>query len=289
MATQPQPAEGPQAVRPDRGNGALLGPRPKRSAAAESGNPIHPAHDPLGPPKPWHGNGSGAAPYAPATVFAIDADAASLEVVRKVATTMNLACQTYVSGQEFLAAYETSQAGCVILEMRIPGISGLQIQEYLVTRKSLLPVIFVSSELTVSMAVRVMRSGAINVLEKPFRENELWDAIEEGIQLNRQRVEFRTRRSEDQRRLESLTEKERQVLLLLADGKSKKTIAREMEVCVRTVEIRRNQLMEKLGATTLAELVRFALLVFNGEAEPAGDRLPARTFVGPPTLESGLA
>lgn len=226
-----------------------------------------------------NGNGHGAAapseavnclaakpmPASKPAIFVVDTDPATCEAVQEMAATMNLGCAVYASGQDFLGAYRPSWTGCVVLELRLPGISGLQIQEYLVARGSLLPLIFVSGQATVPTAVRVMRAGALCVLEKPVREHELWDAVDEAILLNRQRIELSLRRDRERDLVESLTQKERQVLRLLAEGKSKKMIAKELEVCVRTIENRRNQLMQKLGATSLAELVRYALAVPDAE------------------------
>lgn len=201
-----------------------------------------------------------------ATVFVIDPDLSTRDVVRSVTCTMNLNCETYESGQQFIDAYSSSKSGCVIMEFRVPDISGLEIQKHLTSLEPVPPIVFLTSHATVSIAVRAMRSGALYLLEKPARENELWDIISEAVRLDdRQREQWRARQ-ETAKQLACLSPKERHVLSLAADGKTKKAIAAEMDVCLRTVEIHRSQAMRKLGLKTPEELVYFAVVSGNGRS-----------------------
>ena len=201
------------------------------------------------------------------TVFVVDADEATRDALRDLARTMNLACETYGSGQEFLDAYAPSRPGCVVLEVRVPDVNGLEIQERLAAQRALIPLVFVTAESTVSLAVRAMRAGALHFLVKPFREDELWDVIRESILLDAKRRHVVAERAKIERQLAELTSEEQQLVKLIADGKSKQTIASEVGVCVRTVELRRNRAMTKLGLGSLRELELFALTAGNGHQD----------------------
>jgi FixJ family two-component response regulator len=201
-----------------------------------------------------------------ATVFLVDADEPTQQAVRDCVDTMNLQCEVYASGQEFLDAYSDSQPGCVLLEVRIPDMNGLEVQESLSARGSTIPVIFLAERATVSIAVRTMRTGALNFLEKPFRESELWDAIEEAVRVDRDRRWALAERAEVESQLANLTTKEYRLLQLIAQGKSKQAISDEVGLCVRTVELHQRQLMSKIGVESLLELVRFAVVACDGHA-----------------------
>lgn len=200
-------------------------------------------------------------------VFVVDSDLATCQAVCRVAITMNLQWATYASGRQLLAAYTPSWTGCVVLELDNPEINGLEIQQALALRHSLLSVIFLTARGKVSTAVRAMRAGAIHVLEKPPGEQELWEAIQEAICLNRQNLERFAMRQQTQRLLESLHPKEHEILRLITQGKSPKEIAQELQVCSHTVKNRCNRLQQKLGTTAPAELVRMMLLGGEGEWE----------------------
>ena len=200
------------------------------------------------------------------TVFAVDADDVTRESVTSLVQTMNLRCRTYSSGRDFLESFDSSQAGCLVMEIRIPDVNGVQIQERLAMEGSTLPIIFLTNQATVSIAVRAMRNGAMHVIEKPFREHELWDVIQEAIELNEIRRETQRQQRNLQDRMALLNAKEQVLLEMIALGKAKEAIASEMGVCVRTVELRRNQLMKKLKMQTPIELVQFALSASNGHS-----------------------
>ncbi len=198
------------------------------------------------------------------TVFVVDADGPTRDAIRDLAYTMNLRCKPYASGHEFLNAYAVWQPGCLVLEVRIPDINGFDIQERLAAQGATIPTVFLTGQATVSIAVRAMRAGALHFLEKPLRENELWDVIEEAILVDQKRRCALVQREELEDRLAKLTPKERQLLGMIARGKSKNAIASQLGVCVRTVELRRKQLMKQLGMSSLVELVHFALLACDG-------------------------
>lgn len=198
------------------------------------------------------------------TVFLVDADRRTRDAVRDLLDTMNLPHEEYTSGQAFLDAYDPSRAGCVVLEVRIPDVNGLEIQDRLAARGASIPLVFLSAEAPVSIAVRAMRGGAVHFVEKPFRAHELWDAIREATLLDAKRRRAAAEREALDRRLADLAPEERRVLELIAAGKSKQAMAAEAGVSIRTIEVRRSRLMSKLALTSPVELVVFALTACNG-------------------------
>lgn len=204
-------------------------------------------------------------------VFVVDPDRSAQRAVRGLVETMNLDCETFSSGREFLESRAFARPGCAVLEVRIPDVNGLQIQDSFSRRGEPLSCVFLTSHATVSIAVRAMRGGAVNFIEKPFREHELWDTIKEAIAVDGERRKTWNERHDCERRLTCLSDKEQSVLRMILKGCSPRTIATELEVCVRTVELRRRDLMKKLGLKSMLELVRFAAILANGHASvPAG-------------------
>lgn len=216
-----------------------------------------------------------------ATVFVVDADVPAREAVRNLACMMNLRCKPYASGHQFLDVFDHSQPGCIVLEVRIPDINGFEIQERLAAQGTATPVVFLTAQATVSIAVRAMRAGALHFLEKPVRENSLWDVIEEAVRIDKERRCSVARREALDGRLGQLTPKERQVLEMIAQGKSKTAIASEIGICLRTVELRRKQLMKQLGMHSMVELVHFALLAFDGHSSDCFETASAWTPIRP--------
>jgi len=201
------------------------------------------------------------------TVFVVDSDEATRDAVRDLADTMNVPCEAYTSGREFLDTYDVSRPGCVVLDVRITDVSGLDVLECLAKRGAVIPFVFVAGYASVSIAVRTMRAGAMHFLEKPFREHELWDAIREGILLDGKRRGTLAKRRQIEERLTKLTPKQRQVLEMIAEGKSKQVVAAEAGVSLRTVEVRRKHIMKTLGLDSTVGLVHFALMACNGHSE----------------------
>jgi len=193
-------------------------------------------------------------------VFVVDPDPLTGSLVNDLLEGFNVMVHVYPSGRGFFAAYNEDQVGCLVLEQRIPDISGLQIQQRLCAQNQRLPMVYVSSSWDISTAVAVMRRGAIHVLEKPLRSMELLDAIQEGLAKDQKE---RRKLAENRRVRESiamLTQKERQLVSLIAATKSTKIITAELGICARAVELRRHAIMDKLGLDSSLELIKFAML-----------------------------
>lgn len=200
-------------------------------------------------------------------VYLVDDDVRVRDAVRDLAQVLDLACATLGSGQEFLSAYDASRQGCVLLEVRTPGMSGLQVQHYLSSLGATTPVVFLAARATVSIAVQAMRNGAIHFLEKPVRDRELWDTIQEAIRLDEKRKRLRARRQLLDARVGRLTERQHELMGMIAEGKTNRQVAGELGVCVRTIENRRAQLMGALKARSLTELLCYALYVRHCRAQ----------------------
>ena len=201
------------------------------------------------------------------TVYVIDSDQSACQSVRELVSTMNLQCEVRSSGREFLDTLDPSRPGCVVMEVRVPGISGLQLQSHLNQNGIELPLIFLTARADVSIAVEAMRLGAVHFFEKPFRVHEMWTAIHEAIELDQDRRRARAWQQQLDQRTAALTPREKQVLEFLGHGKSNRDIAAELHVCVRTVEMHRARLMKKLKLTSRNELVDLAILVSAKEPE----------------------
>jgi len=211
------------------------------------------------------------------TVFVVDEDPLGRSAVRQSAGTLSLHCEEFASGSEFIESLDPSRPGCVVLESRLPGLSGIEIQQRLIAQAPTLPVVFITRHATISAAVRAMRAGAVHVLEKPVREVELWDALQEAIQVNSQRRQLVHQRGEAQRRLVQLTPKEMDVMKAVTSGATNAAMASRFGVSQRTIELRRAKMMKKLEVRSLAELVR---LVMSAEDAcpadaPSGELLKA--------------
>ena len=195
-----------------------------------------------------------------ATVFVVDPDPATGKITQELFDGSEVHCESFRCGRDFLEADCAARPGCLVLERRLPDMSGLQLQNRLSASGSTLPLIFVMSSPDVSLAVELMRGGAVHVLEKPARSIELFSAIQEAIALDQERRIAKAQRTKVRDLIASLSEKQVQVLELIARGKSIKAMAKELELSVRAVELRRNGLMSKLELQTPLELMRFAVI-----------------------------
>jgi FixJ family two-component response regulator len=204
------------------------------------------------------------------TVYLVDPDGTTQDAIRKLTNLMELPCQVFESGQQFLDALDPAEPGCIVMEVKVPGINGLQIQQRLRELEITLPVIFISASPSVSIAVHAMRAGALHFIEKPVRENALWSVLQDAIQLDEQRRHARQLQENADARIGTLTEREQAVLELIADGLAKDSIATELGVSVRTVEHHRTQLMRKLQTNSMAALMQFALSRKNGHSPADG-------------------
>lgn len=177
---------------------------------------------------------------------------------------VNLGAQTYGSAQEFLDTYRSGSPGCLVVDVRLPGMSGLELQERLAKAGITLPVIVITGHGDIPMAVRAMRAGALDFIEKPFNDQALIDRVHEGIQRSLHVQDAAGERAEIERRHATLTERERQIMAQVAQGRLNKQIADELGVSTRTVETHRAHIIEKMGATSLSHLVRMAVAMAPG-------------------------
>ena len=201
----------------------------------------------------------------PATVFVVDDDEAVRASLKLLLKTLGLPAQTYASAQEFLATFDERRGGCLVLDIRMPGMSGLELQEELNTRGAMLPIIFITGHGDVPMAVEAMQRGAMDFLQKPFRDQDLLDRISEALAKDRAGRELLGNRERIRTRVAALTPREREVMALVTQGKANKVIAADLDLSQRTVEIHRAHVMEKMGANSLAHLVRMAIEVDEGK------------------------
>ena len=190
------------------------------------------------------------------TVFIVEDDPAALDSVATLVETLGFATERFASAEEFLGRFRADRRGCVVTDLRLPGKSGIELQAELEQAGSTLPVILVSAYADVPAAVEAMRRGAITLLQKPYREHDLWDAIRNAMLCDTNRAEQAAEQRAFSQRLESLSEGEREVLERLLAGMLNKSIASELHVSLRTVEARRHQIMHKMGADSFAQLVR---------------------------------
>jgi FixJ family two-component response regulator len=193
-------------------------------------------------------------PTAP-TVFVVDDDPAVGELVAELARAIGFQAQAWPSADSFLAAYTPTGPGCLVLDVRMPGMSGLQLQKELAQRQASLPIILITGHADVRMAVEVMKAGAFELFEKPFRTQELCDKIQEAIDLDRQNWDRREARATAESRFSLLTPAEREVMQMVADGKTNKMISIELGISLRAVEDRRARMMKRLQVATRAELL----------------------------------
>ena len=193
-------------------------------------------------------------------VFVVDDDRAMRDSLRWLLESIGLSVRTYATATEFLDDHDPAQPGCLVLDVRMPGMSGLDLQTELAQRGAELPTIVVTGHAEVAMAVRAVKAGAIDFIEKPFSDQLLLDRVRQALEIDRQSREVRMRREEARRRLASLSAREREVLGLVAAGKANKEIAAALGLSPKTVEVHRAHVMAKMAVDSLAELIRVALL-----------------------------
>ncbi len=192
-------------------------------------------------------------------VMVVDDDSGVRNAMRTLLKSVGIQSTLYASAQEFLGAYQPTQPGCLVLDIRMPGMSGLELQQELNLRGAVIPVIFMSGHGDIPMAVEAMQHGAFDFLQKPFRDQDLLDRIQRAIVKDGELRKSLGEHTRIRAHLESLTPREREVLDLMTQGKQNKAIAQVLDVSPRTVEIHRARVMEKMGAQSVAELVRMML------------------------------
>jgi FixJ family two-component response regulator len=198
---------------------------------------------------------------ARATIFIVDDDMAVRDALKLLLRSVGQAVETYGSAQEFLDAYSEDRPGCLVLDIRMPGMSGLELQQKLNEKHSILPIIFITGHGDVPMAVEAMQAGAVDFIQKPFRDQDLIDRINQALEKDSNNRAALGERNDIRKRLETLTPREREVLDLVVHGKANKVIAGDLKLSQRTVEIHRARVMEKMQASSLAHLVRMVLEV----------------------------
>ncbi len=196
-----------------------------------------------------------------AAVFVVDDDPLIRDSLEQLIKSVGLKAYTFSSAQEFLAHDRTEEVSCLVLDIRMPRLSGLDFQEELKKRGLTIPIIFITGHGTVPLSVRAMKAGAVDFLQKPFEDQELLDAIHRAIEQDRQKRLDQAEIREVKRRVESLTQREHEVLVLVVSGMLNKQIAYDLEISENTVKTHRAHIMQKMQVESLADLVRLTEMV----------------------------
>ncbi|HXI68040.1 MAG TPA: response regulator transcription factor [Steroidobacteraceae bacterium] len=195
---------------------------------------------------------------AAGVVFVIDDDPSMRAALEDLVSSVGLQVRLFASPQEFLQSNPSDTLGCLVLDVRLPGMSGLAFQNELARAGIALPVIFITGHGDIPMSVRAMKAGAVEFLTKPFHDQELLDAIHTAITRDKERRRGALIAVELQERYATLTERERQIMALVVTGRANKQIAAELDLSEMTVKVHRGQVMRKMKAGSLPELVRMA-------------------------------
>jgi len=196
---------------------------------------------------------------APSTIFIVDDDEAVRDSLRGLLEANGYQVRSFAGAEEFLEAYDPDQVGVLIADVRMPGMSGLELQEALIARKAPLPIVFITGHGDVPMAVSTMKKGAVDFLEKPFNEADLRNIVANMLAQATERVREAQAHRNQQAVLNRLTAREQQVLERIVAGRLNKQIAGDLNISIKTVEAHRANIMEKLEVTTVADLMKIAL------------------------------
>ncbi|OEY66964.1 response regulator FixJ [Marinobacter sp. X15-166B] len=194
-------------------------------------------------------------------VYVVEDDEAVRDSLELLLRSANMATQTYDNANAFLSDYSEDMAGCIVLDIRMPGMDGMELQKKLNELHSILPIIFVTGHGDVPMAVDAMKEGAVDFIQKPYREEALLEKIEQALKLDQKQRETLSEKQEILRRVNTLTPRETEIMGRMIAGQANKVIAIELEISQRTVEIHRSRVMHKMGTHSLAHLVRMVLSV----------------------------
>ena len=193
-----------------------------------------------------------------AIVYVIDDDAQTRESLKNLMRSVGLHVEVFASAQDFLRSKRPDVPACLVLDVRLRGLSGLDLQKHMAEAKIEVPIIFITGYGDIPMTVQAMKAGAVEFLTKPFRNQELLDAIQQALERDRSTREQRAKNEELHTRYDSLTPREREVMTLVVAGLLNKQIAGELRTSETTVKNHRHQVMEKMGADSVAELVKMA-------------------------------
>ena len=198
-------------------------------------------------------------PHLPSTVYIVDDDEAVRDSLRWLLEANGYRVRAYQSAESFLEEYDPDQVGVLIADVRMPGMSGLELQEQLIARKSPMPIVFITGHGDVPMAVSTMKKGAVDFLEKPFNESDLREIVARMLEQASQRLSAVQAQRNHEAMLARLTAREQQVLERIVAGRLNKQIADDLGISIKTVEAHRANIMEKLEVTTVADLMKVAL------------------------------
>lgn len=196
--------------------------------------------------------------HAEPVVFVVDDDEAICRSLGLLIEDIGLKAQAFTSAQHFLSAYDPAQPGCLVLDVRMSGMSGLELQSRLNELGMHIPTIIMTGHGDVPMAVEAMKAGALDFVEKPFRDQVMLDSIQKAVAFDCQTREVQRQRADFRSKLEMLTQREQQIIDMLIGGKANKVIAYELEISQKTVDFHRSNILGKLGVNSVVDLVRLA-------------------------------
>jgi two-component system, LuxR family, response regulator FixJ len=205
------------------------------------------------------------------TVFVIDDDGPARDSVCLLVRSMGIRALAFESAEQFLQGFDSGCPGCVITDVRMPGLSGVQLQEVLLEKSIGIPVIVLTGYASTPLTVRAMKNGAVTLLDKPYQDNDLWDAVRNALTRDATYRQRSVRMREIREKLDRLTSKEVSVLNLILKGRPNKLMAAELKVSERTVENRRREIFQKSETNSVAELVRLAIEAGWDDAGEARD------------------
>ena len=193
------------------------------------------------------------------TAYVVDDDESIRALWRWLMESNGIAVKTFATAAAFIESYRSGDAGCLVLDLKLPGMSGLELQQYLNRKDIEIPIVFVTGHGDVPAAVSALKGGAVDFIQKPFSHREVLSIIEKAFQRDAEIREKHARLSIIASRLATLTEREREVLQRVIEGKPNKIIAADLDISMKTVEFHRAKVMEKMGVTSVAELVQIAM------------------------------
>lgn len=195
------------------------------------------------------------------TVFVVDDDEPVRDAIGMLLDTVDIPHESFDSGTTFVEGYVRQRTGCLVLDIRMPGMSGLELQDHLIASNDPLPIIFITGHGDIPMAVEAMKKGAMDFIRKPFRDQELLDRIHEALNRDAANREHHADLEAVRNRAVTLTPRETEVFARVAEGQANKVVAIDLEISERTVEIHRSQVMQKMTARNLADLVKMKILL----------------------------